>query len=424
MPLTATSPRHPFATPRLLLSALLLIVLLQGCGTVQTITHDHSHNAGQPRKVVIFIDGTANDPSTTTNVRRLFDMIINQDRDDIIAYYAEGVGSGGRILGAATGWGMAKDIRDAYRFLATNHVSERDQLYLFGFSRGAFGARALLGMIDKVGLVRFSGHLLQDEQQQRKLVGQLYDIYKDPRQENVPDALRQQYYFDDQVRAKLLGIWDTVESQGARGKTAKDLYTTFHPYHRDGWCRADRVMHALSLDENRDEYTPKTIDPIHQAWQACTTKPDIQQVWFPGAHSDVGGGYKDGKELPGLSLNWMLEVLQGPEHRLVPAGSRVYENCQAPAHNAHDDNRIFRAIFDKEPRRYVKAKDPEQLLDQLHVSLLLKLRHDPSYRPAWLLNTHRDCFAADGITPRDAAGCFGIVGSQARCDGVMRRWQP
>lgn len=424
-----------------------LLALLGGCSTTQTMRNDSPGDDHSPRVIGLFIDGTGNDAGSTTNVRRMYHMFADRADDNIVSYYSEGVGSGFRPLGMGLGVGMGDDIRNSYLFLAKNYWPDarQDRLYVFGFSRGAFAARSLLGFIEEVGLVRFERPACcqQVTGAEQDFVFELYDLYvrrhiDDDARDRLdqltcaPDktpCIRQEgtvrYRIQRNVRVHFLGLWDTVESQGFRSKFG-DL-EQYHPYHRDGWCSADHVMHALSLDDLRHEYTPKLIHPDSPAWRRCQAAGRlgpggirIEQVWFPGAHSDVGGGYPDNKALPGLSMNWMLATLRR-EDCLFPPDRKVYWDHTTRINNGHDDNLGFRLLFEREPRKFelVEPSDyplrqrHKALLNSLHWSVKEKLRDDPYYPfQARLIDLKRNgmsCFKPDLRHINPAAGCFEIA---------------
>ncbi|KAG1730061.1 hypothetical protein EDB19DRAFT_1390495 [Suillus lakei] len=223
-----------------------------------------------------------------TNVIRLSRSVRSQTADGKkqIVFYQSGVGSEGTFAGdpvtgttalRALATVVAIKIRDAYAFLAQN-FEEGDEICLFGFSRGAYTARKLSGLIDLIGL------LTQDN------LGQFFTIWRqlmDGEAPTIPSDTRH-------PRIKCVGVWDTVGSVYAT-IDALEIKDTSLP------ATIDIALHAISLQENRQKFLP-TLWTIPQGGLAANQT--LKQVWFPGAHSDVGGGYER-RELQDIALFWM-----------------------------------------------------------------------------------------------------------------------
>ena len=142
---------------------LFSLLFITACSSLTGKPESVSYNYDKPRKILIFTDGTNNDRESRTNVRRLYELISNQDRLDIAAYYDPGVGSDWhKISGNAFGWGMDKNVMQAYTYLVDTHKYSNDEIYLFGFSRGAYTARVLGGMLIQGGLINLDSDSLYD----------------------------------------------------------------------------------------------------------------------------------------------------------------------------------------------------------------------------------------------------------------------
>ncbi len=259
------------------------------------------------RRLVVCCDGTwkTADDKATTNVVKMMDAIVPVVRDaggreetHQISWYGKGVGTGDlldRLWGGAFGEGLGRNVRDAYRFLVQNYAPG-DEIYLFGFSRGAYTARSVAGIIRCAGLV------------QKKFADRIteaYDIYRlpDPKGPDKDTAVefRKKYAHPD-VRIKCIGVWDTVGALGVPiGRVLRMLSRHKHGFHDTRLSSIiENAFHALAIDEGRYTFEPSLFkdDP--------DDKQRVEQVWFAGAHSDVGGGYPD----PGLSdiaLQWMAQ---------------------------------------------------------------------------------------------------------------------
>lgn len=196
------------------------------------------------------------------------------------AIYLNGVGSSGsffrRTIDGATGAGISKRILDAYQFLA-ERWEEGDQIFGFGFSRGAFAIRSLFGFIEQSGLPR---HPSQFKEHELRSLFRCYQLG-----ENIPCASCVK-----RCRIDFLGLWDTV---GAL--LFENTLNNFHEIHPGN---VTNVCHALALDEQREQFCPDLF-PSQNVGQS------VKEVWFAGAHSNVGGGYSD-QNLSNIALFWIL----------------------------------------------------------------------------------------------------------------------
>jgi len=197
--------------------------------------------------------------------------------------YLAGIGTSGtvetHILEGATGTGTSERIRDAYRFLAERY-HQGDRIYGFGFSRGAFAIRSLAGFIDLAGMPKQPRALKEEE------LLEIYDAYMDGR---LVDKTR---YGTIDTMIDFIGVWDTVGAL-AFGRTLGN-------FHRINPGNVKRVAHALALDEERQRFEPSF-------WDApATAATQVEEVWFSGCHTNIGGGYADAN-LSNIALFWMLQ---------------------------------------------------------------------------------------------------------------------
>ncbi|MCW8109541.1 DUF2235 domain-containing protein [Alteromonas ponticola] len=270
------------------------------------------------RNLIVCCDGTWNDPANVdegvpapTNVRKLFEAIdLNSDQPAQLSRYQSGVGTGGpidRVVGGLMGVGLSQDICDTYQWLADKYQSG-DKVFLFGFSRGAFTARSLAGMIGKFGLVDFSRHADESRQQLVK------KIYMQGYREGI--KLADVRFHKDSASVYFIGVWDTVGALGIPDdKVILDLFDNparyqFHDTRLGAYVNYAR--HGVAMNEKRGSFSPTL-------WKRPPAGVDMKQIWFPGVHSDVGGGYKE----TGLSdgaLKWMID-----EASQVPDGIRFHE---------------------------------------------------------------------------------------------------
>jgi uncharacterized protein (DUF2235 family) len=273
------------------------------------------------RRLVLLFDGTWSKPESHTNVERLRRLIAPRDAAGVeqLVNYIPGVGvtSGlAHLLGGAFGYGLAGNVLDGYRWLCDTW-QPGDELYLFGFSRGAYTARSLGGMLRKCGVLKPASGVPVSPAK----VAAAYDFYRDT--EHKPDdpvAVAYRASHSTTVDIHFIGVWETV---GALGIPDTASWFPFsrkrYRFHDTELSRIVKYAYqALALDEQRTDFAPTlwTRNPhTLQPGETLTSKKggqlDIEQRWFIGAHADVGGGNDcDGAgrkpdPLPDLPLAWL-----------------------------------------------------------------------------------------------------------------------
>jgi uncharacterized protein (DUF2235 family) len=252
------------------------------------------------KRLVLCFDGTwnaADSERAETNVVKLARAIpVRAPSGELqLVLYLRGVGTGGltdRVIGGALGEGVSNNLRSGYMFLAQNY-EPGDDIYLFGFSRGAFTARSLSGFISVVGLLK------------RECLSDLFGAWQYYREPNAPGSASPfQLRCQQAARIKCVGVWDTVGALGVPATLLTDFNVEHFGFHNTQPSDiVDHAFHALAVDELRDEFVPTlwTKDPS----SAGAPAPHVEQVWFAGAHSDVGGGYERDNALSDIPLVWM-----------------------------------------------------------------------------------------------------------------------
>ncbi|MEU6348190.1 DUF2235 domain-containing protein [Streptomyces sp. NPDC047072] len=256
------------------------------------------------KRLVVCCDGTWNMPNQkyVTNVSKVARAVlpVAADGTEQRVGYLDGVGTKwtDKYVGGAFGWGLSEKVREAYCFLVENY-EPGDELFLFGFSRGAYTARSL------AGLVRNSG-ILRPEHEGR--LAEAWDLYRDRDKkpgEQVSKDFRKAYAHETKIR--FIGVWDTVGALGIPVPGPHVLWPlvkwvnshwAFHDTELSSWI--DGAFHALAVDEQRRAFAPTLW---HQ--QADAEGQELKQVWFSGVHCDIGGGYEDTSQSD-LSLRWMV----------------------------------------------------------------------------------------------------------------------
>ena len=258
------------------------------------------------KNIILCADGTWNTPhgdsagAADTNVRKLYCALAEGPSQ--LKYYDSGVGTDGtpidHLSGGAMGEGLFQKVQDCYQFLSYVYDSQ-DTIFVLGFSRGAYTARSVAGMI--------AGFGVPTANLDNMTVKEIFAAYREPdpgKKRDLKTSLQAEYKMVD-VKIQMVGVWDTVGSLGIPGiffnafnhKRYGFLDTALHP-------NVAHAYHAVSIDERRAQFKPTL-------W----TKPDgsfrpndrqVEQVWFPGVHSDVGGGYQQ-CQLSDITLSWMMQ---------------------------------------------------------------------------------------------------------------------
>ncbi|WP_033069360.1 DUF2235 domain-containing protein [Thalassospira australica] len=258
------------------------------------------------RRLIVFFDGTWQEPANTpepTNVVKLLRAVPSSAGDvSQVVFYDRGVGTGGfvnKFVGGAFGCGLQENVIDGYRFLANNYRQD-DEIYIFGFSRGAFTARSLAGLIGLCGLLTpsYLGHPLQKDV--ARIVGS--DLSSEEKKARV-EALPVKAQKD--VPIECVAVWDTVGSLGIPGdwgrwKIPKNYH--FHDVELGAHIRV--ALHAMAIDEKRSAFSPTLW--VKKKGAKLPAKQIVEQVWFSGVHSNVGGSYDD-CGLADITLDWMAK---------------------------------------------------------------------------------------------------------------------
>jgi uncharacterized protein (DUF2235 family) len=255
------------------------------------------------KRVVVCCDGTWNTVSQTcpTNVARLYEAIADVGTDGVEqhAYYHPGVGTSPeeRIRGGAFGFGLSRNVQDCYRFIVDAY-NEGDEIWFFGFSRGAFTARSTAGFVRNAGILR---------REYASRVGQAYDLYRNKDHPDAPDAVafRRAFSVSVETPIRFIGVWDTVGALGIPNvgfPGAAWLNRRRWGFHDTQLSsKVQAAFQALAIDEHRRPFTPTLWDPV-----PAVDGQRVEQVWFTGCHCDVGGGYPEGA-LAEIGYYWMTD---------------------------------------------------------------------------------------------------------------------
>jgi len=292
--------------------------------SASTYTSESGSDTSQaPRKLAVFFDGTSNDEGSYTNVSKLYNLVTLQSRCDISTLYVNGVGTDDGLLASFTGMGIGNRVKAAYGWLSSNYDPARhDSILVFGFSRGAYSARILAAMLYAAGLPDLRA---VPKSTVTHGVGQIYKAYKGRfdslaiRKRVAEKAVLSLGWQPRQVTVAFMGLFETVEALGPGVNFRQRLRPTNEDVedrnrkYGDQLCNVGKAAHAMSLDDNRAFiFTPKLLTRdflISQCERGSVIDLDkiVNEVWFSGAHSDVGGQTKT--LLDDVPLNWMLQQL-------------------------------------------------------------------------------------------------------------------
>jgi hypothetical protein len=338
------------------------------------------------KNIVICMDGTWNDPSEQTNVYQLFESLnagpseymratlttggyAFRNGPGVAAFYVEGVGAAGRkehLLGGTTGAGLRERVLHAF-MRASVCYEPGDKFWIFGFSRGAWAARSLSGMIAGVGLMH-----------RHDALGDEADLIADrlwhENKRGGGERGKQFWSGVDQVPIRMVGVWDTVGALGIPFLNGIKMFDEAERRLLDFADRSlsERVEHgrqALAIDERRFDFTPTLWD----------SRENVLQVWFTGGHSDVGGGYPR-RGLSDIALVWMAEQIKLVDPAFPLDMSKLDDPHVKPDFMQHRHDESQKAIWQARP---VRSRDiPVDA--NLHESVVHRLSELRGYRPAAL----------------------------------------
>ena len=256
------------------------------------------------KRLVICSDGTWNTPDQKdrgkyrpSNVVKIARAVapFGKDGKTQIVFYDKGVGTGwglDRLTGGAFGQGLNDNIKDAYRFLIHNYEGG-DEIFFFGFSRGVYTVRSTAGFIRNSGLLK---KIHADK------IPEAFELYRSrklaPASQEAKDFRKD---YSREIRINFIGVWDTVGSLGIPIHGLKFLTRRRHQFH-DVMLSSyvDNAFHALAVDEKRKPFKPTLWETKKLDYQR------VEQVWFAGVHTNIGGGYED-SGLSDIAFTWMKE---------------------------------------------------------------------------------------------------------------------
>jgi len=325
------------------------------------------------KRIVICADGTWNRPEedvesdVPTNVLRLARAIQPVCARGVPqqVFYDWGIGSyHSRVVGGATGRGIHKNIMDAYRYIVQNYAPDAE-IFLFGFSRGAYTVRSLCGLINNCGILK---------RPDARLIQQAFDHYKKPGAKFHPEAEASVEFRGRHSHAsrevRFVGVWDTVGALGIPFSLLGLFDGKDEFYDSKLGSNVRIARHAVAIDETRRDFEPTL-------WERREGL-DLQQVWFAGVHTDLGGGYapdKQGRLASDHPLEWMVGEADAAGLGFEPhLAATLNASPEAPIHRSR--RHIYRL---RRPLRRTLTDADADL--GIHASVKARFEADPTYRP-------------------------------------------
>ena len=356
-----------------------------------------------PRRLVICCDGTWNIPDrkdrgkvSPSNVAKIALAVTPRGRDgsEQLVFYDKGVGTEvfDRLRGGVFGWGLSRNIQDAYRFIVDAY-EPGDEIFLFGFSRGAYTARSTAGLIRNSGLLK---------REHTDKLAAAYSLYRRRGDASHPTTVEAQLFrkaFAHEVRITFIGVWDTVGALGI---------PVGIPWLQDSWLHflnqrwefhdvklssfVDNAYQAIAIDERRPQFVPTLWEQ-----QAHAEHQTMEQMWFAGVHSNVGGGYQDAG-LSDITFLWM----KGKAEALGLAFDREYiERNVAPdaLGELRDSKTGFYELFPDSVRQIGLGRSANEAVHRSAVDRM-EQAHSPAYQPP---NVKAYLRRGGKVTPPDPA---------------------
>lgn len=404
--------------------------------------------AGKPKSIVLFSDGTGNSSAKLfkTNVWRMYEAVDlgppTPGKRKQIAFYDNGVGTSAlrpiAALAGVFGFGLKRNVLELYRYACRNYDPAKgetagvdappggDEIYGFGFSRGAFTMRLVMALVADQGLVRSDGS-------EEELLRTSADAYRAFRTRFLPRRLEWPTRAVRTARAALsrrwrlwrgiplydqaanyrptirfVGVWDTVAAYGGpiieitRG-IDNWIYALSMPNYRLN-TRVKRARHALAIDDERDAFHPLLWDEVFEGRMVEAKEVDadrLQQVWFTGMHADVGGGYPD-ESLSYVSFLWMMKEAEEAGLRTLNVVTDRFRALANSAGPIHDSRSGPGAYYRYQPRNIGAWLHPPDTESIIHDPELVDERN----RPIGLLTGVQ---VHESVLARAAAGTDGYA---------------
>ncbi len=359
------------------------------------------------KNIVLCSDGTGSKgiQKRGTNVYKLFEAVdlhghkINTSIPKQIAFYDDGVGTETakwkKVLGSAFGYGLSTNVKQLYADLVRTY-KEGDQIYLFGFSRGAFTVRTLAGLINTCGII--DREKLNSDAELLDKVEMAYSKYRSKYRTFIGKCFREeyneewivdfrnqhcvddeQYAPEEKVHIKFIGVWDTVDAVGAPiDELAWVIDKFFYPFRfvdskLSPENKVKKACHALSIDDERLTFHPVMWEEEGEEDKEDKKDSRIEQVWFAGVHSNVGGGYpKHGMSL--VSLYWMMSKAEQAGIRFIKKDRELYRHRRNITDKLYDSRSGMGVYYRYKPRDIGKEYEEYPTSPKIHNSVIERIK--------------------------------------------------
>lgn len=346
------------------------------------------------KRIALFLDGTWNTTSDNTNVWRLKSLCAKSPDQKV--YYSAGVGTqkGEKLTGGAFGIGINEEVISAYEWLIENYEAD-DQIFIFGFSRGAFTARSLAGFISKCGLLKAGSPLSLKQLYERYRKGNATSILAlQHTEKGLSQEDRWLKTYSRSVPIWFQGVWDTVGSLGVPLPCVPHISRhDFDFLETDLRINDTHAYHALAIDEHREAFKPTLwtkVTPASGDTTAPRDFPHVEQRWFVGAHANVGGGYENDL-LAQAPLKWMMT--KAVEHGLTftdtvnldngTNGCPIRDSLAEMAHGIYEvltlGKHYYRPIG--APSVYSENGHVDTINESIDATVFSRWQENSSYRP-------------------------------------------
>ena len=367
------------------------------------------------KRLIVCCDGTWQDlespyPSNVVKIAQAIEPVASDGIPQVV-FYDAGIGTEGGIIDSLMGGGFGKgidqNIQDGYRFLCLNY-SPGDEIYLFGFSRGAYTVRSLAGLMYNSGLLS-RPHICQ--------ASKAYELYRDPAKPDNPkidisrkdseplcqdsfwtcliEAFRQEYGFKTEkyghrVPITLLACFDTVGSLGIPNLIPFiNLDAKVNAKYQFHDCKLSPIiqnaLHAVAIDEPKESFAPTLMEKSQR-----TDEQKLIQKWFPGNHGCVGGGTEEQRGLSDGTLQWMIDSIEEELELSLEINPKIIPTGVKPCPEA-DYNAKPTDILDKFMMMIgTKPRDVSDNFEDLHESVKIRWQSRKDYRPVNLQDKHGD----------------------------------
>lgn len=374
----------------------IFVVIVARPSETNTKHSSFEASEAEPKRLVLFLDGTWNSVHSNTNVWRMRALCAARGSDGKRqqVYYSIGVNG---FLGGVFGQGLDENIRLAYEWLVENY-NPGDEIFIFGFSRGAYTARSLAGLVAIEGILQPGSPIGIAELFERHKAGGL-SIWRleEVLNEGIPyDFTLQDKWllkYSRPAKVNVVGVWDTVGSLGWEKGNIPGVSRSTFAYLQTGLrIHILNAYHALAIDEHRQDFSPTLWDVRHPTPAKPRPLSSVEQRWFVGAHANVGGGYPTDL-LAQAPLRWMMQKAE--MHGLTFRADVELDGdiLAAPIADSHSEFAYgLYAVFSSKLNR-VMGREPKlrargtyiNVNETIDATVFERWRADSNYRPANLI---------------------------------------